>query len=77
MITGELKSKIDSAAKQTTGIASINMTQLKALPVGVPPLEIQQIYLERVKEVSARRAAVQRALAADDALRAHAFRGEL
>jgi type I restriction enzyme S subunit len=30
------------AAKQTTGIASINSTQLKAFPVVVPPLSLQQ-----------------------------------
>jgi len=32
------------AAKQTTGIASINMTQLSAFPVLVPPLETQAAY---------------------------------
>ena len=31
-------------AKQTTGIASINMKQLKALPVLVPPMELQKEY---------------------------------
>ena len=32
------------AAKQTTGIASINMTQLSAFPVLVPPLDTQAAY---------------------------------
>jgi type I restriction enzyme S subunit len=32
------------AAKQTTGIASINMTQLSAFPVLLPPLEAQAAY---------------------------------
>lgn len=32
------------AAKQTTGIATINMTQLKAFPVLLPPIELQDAY---------------------------------
>ena len=31
-------------AKQTTGIASINMTQLKSLPVLLPPVKLQEKY---------------------------------
>ena len=38
-------------AKQTTGIASINMTQLRALPVLVPPLELQQHFSAFVHQV--------------------------
>ena len=38
-------------AKQTTGIASINMTQLKALPVLVPPIELQIQYKLFVKQL--------------------------
>ncbi|MFP3041106.1 restriction endonuclease subunit S [Treponema primitia] len=39
------------AAKQTTGIASINMTQLKALPVFVPPLPLQNAFAAFVQQV--------------------------
>lgn len=35
-------------AKQTTGIASINMKQLRALPVLLPPLELQQQFSDFV-----------------------------
>lgn len=44
------------AAKQTTGIATINMTQLKALPVLVPPIELQDAYsafISRAKKARA------------------------
>jgi len=40
------------AAKQTTGIASINMTQLRGLPVLVPPLPDQRQFLEQVGAVT-------------------------
>lgn len=36
------------AAKQTTGIATINRTQLGAFPVIVPPIELQRRYSEFV-----------------------------
>jgi len=39
------------AAKQTTGIASINMRQLQSFPVLVPPFKVQLEYLEAVKAV--------------------------
>ncbi len=38
-------------AKQTTGIASINMKQLKALAVLLPPLDLQQKFDEFVRQV--------------------------
>lgn len=37
-------------AKQTTGIASINMRQLKALPVLLPPLELQEQFAAFVEQ---------------------------
>ena len=37
-------------AKQTTGIASINMKQLRALPVLVPPLELQEQFAAFVEQ---------------------------
>lgn len=38
-------------AKQTTGIASINMRQLKALPVLLPPLQLQKQFAAFVEQV--------------------------
>ena len=38
-------------AKQTTGIASINMRQLRALPVLIPPLPLQNQFADFVAEV--------------------------
>lgn len=38
-------------AKQTTGIASINMRQLKALPVLLPPIELQNQFSAFVAQV--------------------------
>ena len=38
-------------AKQTTGIASINMKQLRALPVLVPPLKLQEQFAAFVHQV--------------------------
>ena len=40
-----------SCAKQTTGIASINMRQLRALPVLIPPLSLQNQFAAFVAEV--------------------------
>ncbi len=37
-------------AKQTTGIASINMKQLRALPVLVPPLKLQEQFVAFVEQ---------------------------
>jgi type I restriction enzyme, S subunit len=42
-----------SAAKQTTGIASINMTQLKKSPMLLPPLPLQQAFADRVEQIEA------------------------
>ena len=38
-------------AKQTTGIASINMKQLKALPVLLPPLELQNEFSAFIRQI--------------------------
>lgn len=69
------------SAKQTTGIASINVTQLRALPVAVPPIDEQKIYVDRLRTINAQRARVESALAADDelfaSLQSRAFKGEL
>ena len=49
-------------AKQTTGIASINMRQLRALPVLIPPLSLQNQFAAFVAEVDKSKVEVQKAL---------------
>lgn len=49
-------------AKQTTGIASINMRQLKSLPVLLPPLELQNRFAAFVAEVDKSKLAVKQSL---------------
>ena len=49
-------------AKQTTGIASINMRQLLALPVLVPPMKEQEEYAAFVAQIDKSKVAVQKAL---------------
>ncbi len=69
------------SAKQTTGIASINMTQLRSFPLLVPPLPLQQTFATRIAAIEALKATHHRALAALDALFAslqqRAFAGQL
>ncbi|WP_233583144.1 restriction endonuclease subunit S [Corallococcus sp. CA053C] len=40
------------AAKQTTGIATINMSQLKAFPVLIPPTPLQDRYVKFVSKIN-------------------------
>ena len=47
------------AAKQTTGIASINMTQLKSFPCLCPPIELQDSYARFVARVVATQSVVR------------------
>ena len=49
-------------AKQTTGIASINMKQLRSLPVLVPPLTEQEEFVSFKAETDKSKVAVQKAL---------------
>ena len=69
------------SAKQTTGIASINMTQLKGFPLLIPSVDQQRLFERRLDAVSTLRAAHVRASQGMDALFAslqhRAFRGEL
>lgn len=69
------------SAKQTTGIASINMTQLRAFPLLRPPLSLQERFAERMSAVDKHRAHLCKAQAELDTLLAslqhRAFRGEL
>ena len=49
-------------AKQTTGIASINMRQLRALPTLVPPLSLQKQFAAFVERVDQKKQTVQQSL---------------
>lgn len=49
-------------AKQTTGIASINMTQLRALPMLIPPMKMQNQFATFVSRVDKSKAVIQAAL---------------
>ena len=68
-------------AKRTTNLASINMTQLKALPVAIPPLEHQLRLVSEVEKVEFTMAkAKKQNLQANNlyiSLQSRAFRGEL
>ena len=69
------------AAKQTTGIATINMTQLKAFPVLLPPIELQARYSAFIERGGVTRGALkQRGELVDDlfnSLVSRAFSGGL
>ncbi|MBI2801422.1 MAG: restriction endonuclease subunit S [Gammaproteobacteria bacterium] len=69
------------SAKQTTGIASINMTQLRGFPLLIPPINLQREFARQVTAVEALKTAHRASLAELDALFAtlqhRAFRGEL
>lgn len=69
------------SAKQTTGIASINMAQLRRFPLLLPPIEVQQEFARQVEAVQSLTATHRASLAELDALFAslqdRAFRGLL
>lgn len=69
------------AAKQTTGIATINQTQLKAFPVLLPPLILQRQYSEFVHQIKTTKSKLlQHGNHLDvlfASLQQRAFRGEL
>jgi type I restriction enzyme S subunit len=69
------------SAKQTTGIASINMTQLRAFPLLSPPIELQQQLSRIVFSVEDSKMKLQEALAQAEycfaALQQRAFGGQL
>jgi type I restriction enzyme S subunit len=51
LLTPEARAYFLSCAKRTTNLASINMRQLRALPIPVPPLPLQQEFSDRVREI--------------------------
>jgi type I restriction enzyme, S subunit len=57
-------------AKQTTGIATINMGQLKAFPLLAPPLDLQHCFAARIDAIHRAKAAHQSALTELDTLMA-------
>ncbi|KQB56051.1 restriction endonuclease subunit S [Acidovorax sp. SD340] len=69
------------SAKQTTGIASINMTQLRSFPLLLPPIELQRRFTQHAAALAEQQSSHVASLAALDALFAslqhRAFRGEL
>ena len=56
-------------AKQTTGIASINMRQLRALPVLVPPLELQEKFTFFVEQTEKTKLTLQESLGRLDVMK--------
>jgi type I restriction enzyme S subunit len=69
------------SAKQTTGIASINMTQLRGFPLLVPPIALQRSFAARAADVSRLDTQAVASMAGIDrlfsCLQQRAFRGEL
>lgn len=69
------------SAKQTTGIASINSTQLKNFPTVIPPIELQNHFATIVKKVEGIKTRYQQSLTElknlYGALSQQAFKGEL
>lgn len=51
LLTGEARRYFLGCAKRTTNLASINMTQLRALPVLLPPLTLQKEFASRVSDI--------------------------
>ena len=81
LLTRHAKLYFLQSAKQTTNLATINMTQLRALPVQVPPLALQERFAaiarrhERLR--GQQREALRQAEQLFGALLGQAFRGEL
>ncbi len=69
------------SAKQTTGIATINMTQLRGFPLLLPPVELQREFARRLAAVESVEGTQLTSLArlngAFASLQHRAFRGEL
>ena len=81
LLSAEARYYFRRCAKKTSNLASINMGQLRALPVPVPSLPLQDEFAERVKEIRELESAQTRSRARLDALFASlldkAFKGDL
>jgi type I restriction enzyme S subunit len=81
LMTPDAKGYFLGCAKRTTNLASINMRQLRALPVPIPPLPLQNEFAKRVTEIreleTAQAASRQRLEALFQSLLHRAFNGEL
>lgn len=81
LLTAEARRYFLGCAKQTTNLASINMRQLRALPVPVPPVALQKEFAQRVTEIreleAGQAASRQRLEALFQSLLYRAFQGEL
>lgn len=75
------KSYFLKSAKQTTGIASINSTQLKNFPIVIPPIDLQNQFAAIVEKVESLKSRYQQSLTDLEnlygALSQQAFKGEL
>lgn len=75
------KSYFLKSAKQTTGIASINSTQLKKFPTVIPPIDLQNLFAVIAEKVEGLKSRYQQSLAGlgtlYGALSQKAFKGEL
>ena len=49
-------------AKQTTGIASINMKQLRALPVLLPPFDSQKVFADFIGQIGQQKLTIKKSL---------------
>jgi len=81
LLTAEARGYFLGCAKRTTNLASINMTQLRALPVPIPPLLLQKEFAVRVAEIremeSAQSASRKRLDDLFQSMLHRAFEGEL
>lgn len=81
MNTSYAKRTLRSMCKSIIGMANINATEVQAMKIPQPPLELQSQYAKHVETVMANKAAHRRALEELDALfaslQSRAFRGEL
>jgi type I restriction enzyme, S subunit len=81
LLTQEARHYFRRCAKKTSNLASINMRQLRALPVPVPSLPLQKEFAQRVTEIreleAAQAASQQRLEALFQSMLHRAFNGEL
>ena len=81
LLTDEARGFFLGCAKKTTNLASINMTQLRSLPVMVPPIQHQRAFSTRVAEIremeAAQAASRQQLDALFQSMLHRAFNGEL